>query len=116
MDVVRDVLDALVVDRNGHEMGRVDAIVLEQDDGPPRLAAFLIGPAALGSRLHPVLGRFVSSLERRLGVACGRPVRIDFADVERIDDKVRLRLTVADTAVDAIEGWLRRWVVKLPGS
>ena len=81
MDVVRDVLDKAVADRNGHEMGRVDGIVLEQDAGPPRLAAILIGPAVLGSRLHPVLGRLVSALERRLGLDTGRPVRVDFADV-----------------------------------
>jgi sporulation protein YlmC with PRC-barrel domain len=63
VDVVRDLLDKAVVDRNGREMGRVDGIVLEQEAGqPPRLAAILIGPAALGSRLHPALGRLATAV------------------------------------------------------
>ena len=33
MDLVRDLLDKLVVDRNGREMGRVDGIVLDHRDG-----------------------------------------------------------------------------------
>ena len=116
MDVVRDVLDKAVVDRNGHEMGRVDGIILEQDAGPPRLAAILIGPAVLGSRLHPVLGRLVSALERRLGLDTGRPVRIDFADVKEIDRKITLGLAIGETAVETIEKRVRAWVLKLPGS
>ena len=57
MDVVRDVLDKSVVDRNGREMGRVDGILLDvEPDQPLRLAAIVIGPAALGDRLHPRLG------------------------------------------------------------
>src|ERR1700750_969653 len=98
MDIVRDVLDKSVVDRNGREMGRVDAIVMEKDDGPPRITTLLIGPAALGSRLHPRLGQVISALERRLGLDRHRPVRVSVADIEHIDEKVRLRLTVGETA------------------
>ena len=116
MDVVRDLLDEIVVDRNGREMGRVDGILLEQNGGPPRLTALLIGPAVLGSRLSPALGRLASALERRLGLNQGRPVRIDLADVDTIDNRVQLRLTIGETAAAAIEDWLRRWVQKLPGS
>jgi sporulation protein YlmC with PRC-barrel domain len=115
MDVVHDVLDKSVVDRNGREMGRVDGIVLETGDGPPRITALLIGPAALGSRLHPALGRFAKTIEQYAGVDRGRPAEIRVEDVDRIDRRVRLRLSVGETAVDAIEQWLRRWIVKLPG-
>jgi sporulation protein YlmC with PRC-barrel domain len=95
MDVVRDVLDKSVVDRNGREMGRVDGLLLEQDAGqPPRVAAILIGPAALGFRLHPGLERAAALVERWLGVERERPVQIDFGDVDDVDDKVRLRLTI----------------------
>ena len=116
MDVVRDVLDEIVVDRNGREMGRVDGILLEQGAGPPRLAALLIGPSVLGSRLQPALGRLVSAVERRLGLDRGRPVRIGFEDVDQIDRKIRVRLTIGETAAAAVEEWLRAWVMKLPGS
>ena len=42
IDVVHDVLDKHIVDRNGREMGRVDGISVELRGGaPPRLAKCL---------------------------------------------------------------------------
>jgi sporulation protein YlmC with PRC-barrel domain len=117
MDVVRDVLDKPVVDRNGREMGRVDGIVLDQRDGePPRLSAVLIGPSVLGHRLHPVIGRCVAALEYALGVDQGRPVRIDFSDITDIDDDVKTDLSIGGTAAGIVEQRLRAWIVKVPGS
>jgi sporulation protein YlmC with PRC-barrel domain len=115
--VVRDVLDKSVVDRNGREMGRVDGIVLALGDGqPPRLEAILIGPIALGYRLHPTVGRLVTALERRLGLDAGRPVRVEFGDIETVQHKVRIALAIGETAAEAVERRLRAWVVKVPGS
>jgi sporulation protein YlmC with PRC-barrel domain len=115
--VVGDVLDREVMDRNGRAMGRVDGILLEVTPGqPPRLAAILIGPAALGHRLHPRLGRLVERIERWWALGRNRPARIDFRDIEAIGRTVRLRLTVGETEVDAVEQRLRRWVLRIPGS
>lgn len=117
MDVVRDLLDKAVVDRHGHEMGRVDGILLAQDAGqPPRLSAILIGPAALGSRLHPALGRLATAAERWLGVVRDQPAAIDCAEIDDVGRKVTLRLTISETAVAAVEQRLRAWVLKVPGS
>jgi len=117
VDVVRDVLDKSVIDRNGREMGRVDGILIEQQPNQPaHLRAVLIGPAALGDRLHPAVGRLVRRIEKRLGVDEGRPVRVPFADIHQIETKIRLRLTISDTAVAAVEQRLRSWLLRLPGS
>jgi len=117
VDVVRDVLDKSVIDRNGREMGRVDAIVVEHHRNQPlRLAAIVIGPAALGDRLHPGLGGLVRRVEKWLGVDQNRPARIDFADIASTDGKVRLRLSISDTAVAALEQRLRAWVLRWPGA
>jgi hypothetical protein len=117
MDVVRDLLDMSVVDRNGREMGRVDGILLHQVAGrPPHLTAILIGPSVLADRLHSRLGRMVRAVEQRFGVDRDRPTRIAVADIDDIDRTVRLRLTIGDTAVAAIEQRLRAWVLRLPGS
>jgi sporulation protein YlmC with PRC-barrel domain len=117
MDVVGDVLDKAVVDRNGREMGRVDGIVVDWvPDQPLHLAAVLIGPAALADRLHPVLGRFVRRVERQFGLGPNRPAQIKFADVDQVDAKVRLSLAIGDTAVAAVEGRLRAWILRLPGA
>ena len=117
MDVVRDVLDKNVIDRNGREMGRVNGILIEQQPNQPvRLTAVLIGPAALGDRLHPALGRVVRRIEKRFGVDGDRPARVAFSDIDEIETKVRLRLAIGETAVAAVEQRLRSWVVRLPGS
>jgi hypothetical protein len=77
MDLVRDLLDTRVVDRNGRDMGRVDRIVLQLRAGqPPRVAAIEIGPSALFERLSPVLGCFTRALEWAFGLVEKRPLRI----------------------------------------
>jgi len=117
VDVVRDVLDKSVIDRNGREMGRVDGILIEQQPNQPvHLTAVLIGPAALGDRLHPAVGRVVRRIEKSFGVDEDRPARIAFADIDAIETRIRLRLTIGETAVAAVEQRLRSWLVRLPGS
>src|SRR5689334_17807808 len=74
VDVVSEVLDREVVDRNGRQMGRVDGIVLDIGAGePPRVAALVVGPSALAYRLHPRLGRLMKAIEIRLGLDSRRP-------------------------------------------
>jgi len=117
VDLVRDLLDKAVADRNGREMGRVDGVVLDARPGaPPRLAAIVIGPAVLGHRLHPRIGRVVSAVERRLGWGRGRPVRIAADAFEIAERRVKTRIAIGDTEVDAVEQGLRRWISRIPGS
>ena len=117
MNVVKELLDKPVVDRDGRPMGRVDGIVGDVRAGEPmRLAAILIGPSVLAERLHPRLGRWVAALERRCGLDAGRPVRVALADVTDTHRKISLRLRVGDTAVDAVERKIRGWLSRLPGS
>ena len=117
MDLVGDILDKLVVDRNGREMGRVDGIELEHRDGmPPRLAALQIGASVLACRLHPGLGRFVAGLEQAFGVADRRPVRIPFSSVVEIGIEVKVDLAIGETGAGNVEERLRAWIGKLPGA
>jgi sporulation protein YlmC with PRC-barrel domain len=117
VDLVHDLLDKNVVDRNGREMGRVDSIVLEVRDGAsPRVAAIEIGPAVLAQRIHPTLGRWVAALEHAFGVDEGRPVRIPFGAILDIQDHVKVDLAFGETAAATVEQRLRRWVASLPRS
>ena len=117
MDLIRDVLDKEVVDRNGREMGRVDSLVLHLREGsPPRVAAIDIGPAVLAYRVRPVLGRWARALEHAFGVAEGRPVRIPFHDVLNIIEHVKVDLAFGETATATVEQRLRRWVGSIPRS
>jgi len=116
VDVVRDVLDKKVVDRNGREMGRVDSLILELEEGrPPALGAIEIGPAVLAYRVLPALGRWVSAIERGFNVDQGRPLRIPFRRLD-IDRHIRADVAVGETSAATVEQRLRRWVGAIPGS
>jgi hypothetical protein len=117
MDLVRDILDQRVVDRNGRDMGRVDAVLLEVRPGrPPRVAALQLGPAVLASRLSPALGRWVARLEHALGIDEGRPVSIPFSQVLDHCHDVKVDLAFGETAAASLERRLRRWISRLPRS
>ena len=117
MDLVRDLLDKRVVDRNGREMGRVDRVILEVRDGaPPRLAWIEIGPAVLASRVHPTLGRWAAGLEHAFGVDEGRPTRIPVGSIVDITDRVTVDRAFGETPASTIERRLRAWVGAIPGS
>jgi sporulation protein YlmC with PRC-barrel domain len=117
VDVVRDLLDKRIVDRNGREIGRVDSIVLEVRDGaPPRIAALEIGPAVLAFRIHAILGRIVSAIEHAFGVDEGRPLRIPVGKILDISDHVKVDVAAGQTAAATVEQHLRRWVSRIPGS
>jgi hypothetical protein len=117
MDLVRDLLDKRVVDRNGREIGRVDSIILHVGDGePPRVAALELGAAVLAHRVSPILGRWVAALEHAFGVDAGRPLRVLFRDVLGVHDHVKVDLVFGETAAATVERRLRRWVSSIPGS
>jgi sporulation protein YlmC with PRC-barrel domain len=116
MDVVRDLLDKSVVDRNGREVGRVDRVVLALDgDRQPRVAALEVGPSALAARLHPMLGAWIRGLELALGIDRGRPMRVPIDDVLAVADHVKIDAAVGETPASALERRLRRWVRAVPG-
>jgi sporulation protein YlmC with PRC-barrel domain len=117
VDLVRDLLDTMVVDRNGRELGRVDSIIIERREGaPPRVSALEIGPAALGYRLHPFIGRMIAGVEYALGFSEGRPVRIEFSQVLNVGEKIKVDVAVGETAAGAVEQRLRRVVSRIPGA
>lgn len=117
MDVMHDLLDKDVIDRNGRAMGRVDGIVIELRDGaPPRVAAIEIGPAVLAHRVLPMLGRWVAALELAFGVAEGRPLRIPFADILRIADHVKVDRAFGETSGATVERKLRAIIGRIPGA
>jgi hypothetical protein len=117
MDLVRDLLDKLVVDRHGREIGRADTVIVEiRDDAPPRVAAIEIGPAVLAYRVRPVLGRWMAGIEHALGIAEGRPLRISFGDILDTRDRIKVDRAAGETVALAVEQRLRRWIGRIPGA
>jgi sporulation protein YlmC with PRC-barrel domain len=116
MNLVRDVLDKKVVDRNGREMGRVDSIILRVDAEPPSVLALELGPAVLAARVRPLFGRWVAALEHGFGVNEGRPLRIPFKDVLHVHRQIMIDAAFGETPAATIEQRLRRWVASIPRS
>ena len=116
MDLLRDVSDKLVMDRDGREIGRVDRMLLELRPDGPRVVAIEMGPAVFASRVSTTLGRWIAGLERALGFEEGRPMRVEIHDVIAIDPHVRVNRAFSDTPAARVEAALRRRLPRLPGA
>jgi sporulation protein YlmC with PRC-barrel domain len=117
VQLVRDLLDKGVVDRNGHEMGRVDRVVLDHGrDSPARVVAIEIGPSALAERLSLTFGRWVMGLLHGLGVEQGQPLRVPVGQILAVTDTVKVDLAFGETAAATVERKLRRLVTRIPGA
>ena len=115
LDLVRDLLDKKVVDRNGRELGRVDGLVIEIVGADARVASLEIGAAVLFRRVRPFLGRCAAGVERALGIDAGRPIRVPFSAVIDVSDHVRVDLVARETAAPALEHRLRNVFSSIPG-
>jgi sporulation protein YlmC with PRC-barrel domain len=117
VDIVRDVLDNQIVDRNQRKMGKVDGIILELREGqPPRLAYLETGATTLAQRLHPRLARWVAAIERRWGAKNSEPYRIPWSKICNIGIDVEVDVEAEQTSALAYEQWLREHVIKrIPG-
>jgi sporulation protein YlmC with PRC-barrel domain len=117
MDVIRDLLDKQVIDRNGVELGRVDSVIVAlRDDGSAAVTAIEVGLISCARRLHPLLGRCARAFEMILGLDENRPVRIPFSKIIDFEKDVKVDLASTDTPVTALEQRARRVVSSIPGA
>lgn len=121
LDLVRDVLDTQVVDREGTKMGRVDGIVLELRDGEaPRVESIEMGFVVLAQRLRlprRLEGWFLS-LRRRFSVRKTACYRVAWQQVKDVNTFcVQLDVEAAETPAFDWERWLCDHVIAhLPGA
>jgi len=118
MDLVRDCLDKQLVDRNGHKMGRVDAVVLELERGKQPIVAYIeVGAVSQSERLHRGFGRIVRAISQRWGVAQQDPFRIPWSKLVSAGIEVVAGVDAEKTAAFAWELWLRKKIVsRIPGA
>jgi hypothetical protein len=113
MDLVRDILDNQVVDRNQIKIGKVDGIVLEDRPGkPPRVVAIESGSVTLARRLNRGWGRLMSGIAGASGGEEFRePHRIGWRAVRDIGIDIAFDIDVRRTRIFAWQDWLRRRIV-----
>lgn len=117
MELVGDLQDKKVVDRNGRDLGRVDRVVLEVGSGePPCVTAIELGIGVLGCRLGVVAGGLLRGLEQALRIDTGRPYRIPVTSILSIGDVVKVDVSAGDTPAAALEQRLRALLRAIPGA
>ena len=116
MDLVRDLLDAQLVDKHGRNIGRVDGIVLEIRQGrPPRVAAMEIGAMTLARRLH--VERWFRAVVSRISPVPIEPVTLPLETFKDVGVDIELDVDAdSDPKLLRLEKWLKRHVIsKIPG-
>jgi sporulation protein YlmC with PRC-barrel domain len=109
LDLVRQLLDRQVVDKNHVCCGKVDDIVLDLT-GKPKVTAILVGNGAASDRL-PEFARWWSQ------TLFGHSVtRIPWSDVLVVGDVIKLASDAKDHDLDERRGWAYELVSKLPGA
>ena len=121
MNVIRNVLDHQLVDRNHMKMGRVDGITIELRQGQaPRLAYIEMGMPTLARRLHPRLEPWIAALQNRWGAKQKEPFLILWSQVSDFNTgglDIQVDLEAKTTPALAWENWLRKHVIRrIPGA
>lgn len=118
MQLVGDLLDRQVVDREGRNMGRVDGVVIALDgDGPPRVVAIEIGPCVLARRMPRWMGRWIERLAAIAGRDAARPTRIPLEQVYDPGIDLMADVDAEQSGVMRSEDWLREHVIgHIPGA
>lgn len=117
MDLVRDLLDNRVLDRNGEPLGRVDGIVLELRDGlPPRVSDLELGGMAPVRRLRRPVRSIAAWFVRRWGMMHGEPYRIPWSRVQDVGIDVDVDLDAREVPVLVWERRAREAIIEhIPG-
>jgi hypothetical protein len=117
--LVHDVLDKLLVDRDGVPLGRADGIVLVMAgrDSQPRVAQIESGLATLARRLNARFARALHWLVRKLRLRWRRPVRIPWSKIESVGRELKLDVCADNSRLLQRERWLRDHIVRrIPGN
>jgi hypothetical protein len=115
MDLVRDLLDRQLLDRNGRNIGRVDGILLElRPQRPPVVAAIEMSISTLARRVHRRLEMPVARIARALGA---NPVLLPLTTFRDVGVDIELDVDAErDARLLQFEKWLSRvFIRRLPG-
>ena len=117
MDLIRDVLDQKLIDRENCDMGRVDGLVMHVGErSQPRITHIQIGSTTPWMRLHPAVARLASKLARMWGPKRSEPVRIPWSRVMTIGRDIKLDVKGKDTGALDWEIWIARHIIeRIPG-
>jgi hypothetical protein len=116
--LIRDVLDHQMIDKKDDPMGRVDGIVVVDEEGKqPRVEELQGGIVVLGERLGKRIGRWIRWMGIKWGLRRGERTRVKWSDVRWVQSEIEVDVDGDQTPALAWENWLREKVIaKLPRS
>ena len=116
--LVRDVLDHLMIDKKDDPMGRIDGMVIVDEEGKqPKVLELQGGIVVLGDRLGKRIGRWVRLAAMKWGLRRGERTRVAWKDVRWIEIEVKVDVDGDQTPALEWEHWLGEKVIaKLPRS
>lgn len=117
MDLVRDVLDKKLMDREDCDMGRVSGLVMQVGENTqPRVTHILIGGETLWTRVSPALGRLSKKLGQMWGPKRRESVKIPWSRVETVGKDVKLDVEAKETGALDWEIWVAKHIIeRIPG-
>jgi hypothetical protein len=116
VDLVRDVLDTQVLDREQRPLGKVDGIGLELREGAqPRVAYLEVDGVTAWRRLGERVARWAQKLAR-CWERDGHPFRFTWSQVRDFGIDIEIEVDGERSAPFDLEHWLREKVVgRIPG-
>jgi hypothetical protein len=116
--LIRDVLDHQMIDKKDDPMGRIDGIVIEDEEGKqPRVVELQGGIVVLGERLGERIGRWVRLMSMKWGLKRGEKTRVKWQEIRWIQSEIKVDMDGDQTPALAWENWLGEKVIaKLPRS
>ena len=117
VEIVRDLLDSQVIDREKMKMGRIDGIVLSfDDDGRPRIDHLELGFAAMARRIHPRVESWLRVV-RRWSVRRSAVYHVPWEKVIDLSHQtVQIDVKAEETPAFDWERWLAKHLVnRIPG-
>ena len=117
MDLVRDVMDQKLLDREDCEMGRVDGLVMQMgESSQPRITHIQIGGTTSWMRLHPAFARLAARLAQVWGPKRKDSVRIPWSRVMTIGRDIKLDVRAREAGAIDWEIWIARPIIeRIPG-
>ena len=119
LQLIRDVLDKLLVDREKVPLGRVDGIVLlvNGEHVQPRVVQIESGITTLAQRLSTRWARRAHRISCRFGLRWKRAVCIDWSKIDGIGRELMLNVRAKDSPLLTRERWLHDHIIRhIPGN
>jgi len=117
VEIVRDLLDSQVIDREKMKMGRIDGIVLSfDDDVRPRIDHLELGFAAMARRIHPRVESWLRVL-RKWSVRRSAVYHVPWERVIDLSHQtVQIDVKAEETPAFDWERWLAKHLMnRVPG-